>query len=282
MRIADLDAKESPKETQEHIRELIMSGRGYFESAHRRKDGSIFDAEITVTFIPKEKIFVSFVKDISERKRIRQAIRENEERFRQLAENIQEVFWLGSLDWQAVYYISPAYETIWGKSRQDLYENPLAWLDSVHEKDRAKVRQAIPKVIDNSTQTIKFPQYRIVLPDGDIRWIDARAFPIMNGEGEVYRIAGIAEDITDRKMDELEREKLVRELQIALDQVKTLTGFLPVCASCRKIRNEEGHWEYLESYIQRHSDAEITHSICPICALKLYPDYFDAEGLKKE
>ena len=84
---------------------------------------------------------------------------------------------------------------------------------------------------------------------------------------------GIAKDITNRKRAEAEREKLVNELQNALAQVKTLTGLIPICASCKKIRDDKGYWNQIENYLRDHSDAQFSHGICPECARKLYGDF---------
>lgn len=81
-------------------------------------------------------------------------------------------------------------------------------------------------------------------------------------------------DITKRKQAEEERERLIAELKSALSQVKTLRGMLPICSSCKKIRNDKGYWEQMEVYIRDHTDADFSHGICPECAAKLYPDFF--------
>ena len=78
--------------------------------------------------------------------------------------------------------------------------------------------------------------------------------------------------IYKRKHMEKEREKLIADLQDAIAKVNTLKGLLPICANCKKIRDDKGRWEQIESYIREHSEAELTHSICPECAKKLYPD----------
>jgi hypothetical protein len=83
---------------------------------------------------------------------------------------------------------------------------------------------------------------------------------------------GIARDITERKLAEEEREKLISKLQEALDNIKTLKGLLPICANCKKIRDDKGYWNQIETYIRHRSDAKFSHSICPDCAKKLYPD----------
>ena len=89
--------------------------------------------------------------------------------------------------------------------------------------------------------------------------------------GQEYLLL-IASDVTERKKNESERERLLRELQKALSDVKTLKGIIPICASCKKIRDDKGYWEQIETYINKHSDADFSHGICPECAKKLYSD----------
>lgn len=84
----------------------------------------------------------------------------------------------------------------------------------------------------------------------------------------------LKEEVTQRRKAEEEREKLIRELQDALAEVKTLSGLLPICASCKKIRDDNGYWSQIEEYIRKHSDAEFTHGLCPECAAELYPEFF--------
>jgi PAS domain S-box-containing protein len=98
---------------------------------------------------------------------------------------------------------------------------------------------------------------------------------VMYINNEPFVLSSIS-DITERKMGEMERERLIHELQEALAKVKKLSGFLPICASCKKIRNDQGYWTQIEAYIRDHSEAEFSHSICPECASKLYPEYYDA------
>jgi PAS domain S-box-containing protein len=84
-------------------------------------------------------------------------------------------------------------------------------------------------------------------------------------------------DITERKRAEEERERLIGQLQEALAKVKTLSGLLPMCASCKRIRDDKGYWQQIEAYIRDHSEAEFSHSVCPECAKKLYPEVFNRE-----
>jgi len=96
-------------------------------------------------------------------------------------------------------------------------------------------------------------------------------------DGELIGAVGIFEDITERKLAEIEKEKLIGELRDALSKVKLLSGFLPICANCKKIRDDKGYWQQIEAYIRDHSEAEFSHSICPVCAKKLYPEFFKEE-----
>ena len=149
-------------------------------------------------------------------------LQEREERFRQLAEHIHEVFWLSSADKSQLFYISPAYEAIWGNTCASLYENPSSFLAAVHPEDQEGLKLALPKQLQGTYHET----YRVVRPDGSIRWIESRAFPIRNEEGEVYRIAGIEEDITDRKRVEAALQKTERQYHQAskMEAIGTLAG----------------------------------------------------------
>jgi PAS domain S-box-containing protein len=135
--------------------------------------------------------------DITLRKQAEEGLREGQERFRQLTENIREVFWLSDPDKMQMLYVSPAYEDIWGRSCQSLYVSPRSWLDAIYPEDRSRVRDA---AMTKQSSGAYDEEYRIVRPDDTVRWIRDRAFPIKDHAGKVYRIAGIAEDITDRKV----------------------------------------------------------------------------------
>ncbi len=134
--------------------------------------------------------------DIEERKTIERSLRESEERFRQLAENINEVFWMSDPGKSEILYVSPAYEDIWGRSCDSLYQAPREWIEAIHPDDRDIVeRAALTGQMDGTYEET----YRIIRPDGAIRWIHDKAFPVSDKNGQVCRIVGTAVDITATK-----------------------------------------------------------------------------------
>jgi PAS domain S-box-containing protein len=195
--------------------QTILEGNVWFgEIVNRRKDGTLYHEEQTITPVRgadgQISLFVAIKRDISERKRVEETLGQSEERFRQIAENIREVFWMITPDLTQTLYVSPAYETVWGRSCQSRYDMPQSWIEAIHPEDRDKVRSA---TLTNMVQGDYDEEYRIIRPDGSLRWIRGRAFPIHDKSGKVYRIVGIAEDITERKEAEEKIRKLNEELE---------------------------------------------------------------------
>jgi len=145
------------------------------------------------------------LQDISARRQGVEDLRESEARFRELAENIDEVFWISDPKSHRKIYISPAYETIWGRTCRSAYDSQRTWLDAVHAEDRDRVLRSLLAMHD--VQGVYEEEYRIIRPDGTERWIRDRAYPVKEADGAIKRWVGVAEDITQyRAMQEQFRQ----------------------------------------------------------------------------
>lgn len=170
------------------------------EYSMQKKDGTLCRVELSATvslgFNDQPAGLLSVVRNITESKRAQEALQDSEERFRQLADNIREVFWMSDVDKSKIIYVSPAYEEIWGQACSSLYASPRKWIEAVHPDDRMRVSEnALTKQATGEYDEV----YRVIRPDGSIRWVQDRAFPIRDASGNIYRIVGIADDITKRK-----------------------------------------------------------------------------------
>jgi two-component system sensor histidine kinase UhpB len=173
------------------------------------------------------------------RKRADASLRDSEERFRQLADNIGAVFFMSENptdDAQGrLSYVSPAYERIWGRSRAELYENPRAWLEALHPADLGRVLEAFPKMTRGEFNE----DFRIVRPDGKVRWIHKRVFPVLNESNQVYRIAGLAEDITEREESSHKLRETVEALKKTEEELRGRNGELSEAREKLEIRVKE-------------------------------------------
>lgn len=198
--------------TVQHLAEQAIQNRACFQAEYRflHKAGHYIWVSEKCQFVPDSTSRINraigFITDIDQRKQAEQALRENQEIFQQIVENIQEAFFICTLECHRVLYISPAYEQIWGRSCDSLYRNPQSWLDAVHPEDRNRVVAAL----ERQPQGEAFCQeYRIVRPDGSIRWIFDRTALIQDENGQIYRVTGIAEDVTERRHAEAALREIV-------------------------------------------------------------------------
>ena len=141
-------------------------------------------------------------RDITDVRIAEQAFKESDEKFLQLAEAIDSVFWIWDIELQRIVYVSPAYERLWGGNVQKLLSNPFDWLSIVSPEDRTRVENLFLKRLDGARLDI---EYRVIGPNEEIRWVHNRTYPLNDVSGKISRVIGLAQDITERKKWEEER-----------------------------------------------------------------------------
>ena len=197
--------------------DILESGQPFrTEYPMRRADGTEFTASVNVSLVRFPEgghAAVSIVDDVTEERAREEELRHSRTLLRQVVENIDSVFWLTTPDSSEMLYVSPAFERIWGQSVEALHADPMLFTRTVHPDDLGRVRAFVRRQ-PHEDQTV---EYRIVRPGGQVRWIRDRSFRILDGNGIVYRCAGIAEDITEEK--ESQRLLLAAQKREALGQI---------------------------------------------------------------
>lgn len=192
-----------------------MAWRG--ECLVLREDGTDLAVELSTShFRDAQGMIVggmAILRDIGERRRAEQALRDSEEFFRQLAENVREVFFATTPDTKQVTYISPVFENIWGRPREQIYQDPATWFDTIHPEDREGMRRVFARA-KHGVETDA--ECRVLRSDQSIRWIRNRTFPVFDSRGALCRIVGIAEDITERRQVDEELRGAHARLNLAL------------------------------------------------------------------
>lgn len=163
-------------------------------------------------------------------------------------------------------YVNKAFAGPFRKSPGEIIGKRI-WDIFPHEE--ASKRMEVVKKAFATGETIVF-DVRVPVETGDLFFITS-VKPVKDENGVVTSVICISKDITERKKIEQEREKLIADLRGAMAEIRTLSGMFPICASCKKIRNDQGYWTQIETYLRDHSDLEFSHGLCPDCAKKLYP-----------
>jgi len=210
-------------------------------------------------------------REISERKRAEMVLRESEEKYTQFFKTSRDCVFITSKDGRLVDLNDAAVELLGYSSRAELLQKKIPYVYATQEE-----RANHARVITECGYTREYP-VDLCRRDGSIRNVLITAVARYDANGKTIGFQGTIRDITEKKQVEEEREKLIAKLQETISQVKTLSGLLPICVSCKKIRDDEGYWNQIEAYLKNHSELEFSHSICPECAEKLYPEIYKAE-----
>lgn len=249
---------------RQHVRHVLETGlpdQFVDERAGRTILNSIypvFDGNGRVTHLAVYGV------DITERKKLEDQIRENEEKYRNLFRNNHAVLLVIDPESGLIVDANPAASRFYGypvdvlKTMNILDLNTLDQHQIFEEMTRAKAEKR------------NYFLFKHKLASGETREVEVYSGPIVD-QGRSLLLS-IIHDISARRKIEEEKERLIHELSEALSKIKTLKGLIPICASCKKIRDDQGFWQQIESYIRDHSEAEFSHGICPDCRDKLYPN----------
>jgi len=292
----------------EYLKEIKKKGHSEGVVVFRAKDGKEHYVEYRNVLVKPEgrKPYVSGLgRDITDRVYAERALRDSEERYRTVFETTGSATVIIADD-ETISLANTTFEDLSGYSRAEL-EGKKTWTEFVIKDDLDQMRESRRDRGDNPGSAPKNYEFRFrdrqgntknifmtieIIPDTKMsvasllnitdRKRAEEALQKSYGELERRvreRTADLAKaneqlklQIKERKKAELDKENLIVDLKKALREVKTLGGLLPICASCKKIRDDKGYWNQLEDYIRKHSEAEFSHSVCPGCAKKLYPD----------
>ncbi len=264
---------------------VAPESRDFVERAHRsgleqpyehvalRKDGTTFTVEVRGKFLVEEgrQLRVASIRDISERKLLEQSLERDRNLLRTLIDNLPDLIYFK--DAEGRYILNnrahlrsmgvKRQEDALGKTTFDFHPPELA--RQYHEYER--------KIVTTGLPLPAIEELALHRDSGEERWHLTTKIPIKNSRGEVIGVTGISRDITEQKQLQEQRDRYVQELQDALEKVSTLSGLLPICAGCKKIRDDKGYWQQVEGYIMEHSSARFTHGLCPDCLEKMYSEF---------
>ena len=206
---------------------------------------------------------------IIQKAKTEEVLQESEKKYRIIYENAVEGFFQSTPEGRFIN-VNFAFANMLGyDSPEDLVSSisDIATQYYVNLEDRKLYKEILKDkgIVENF-------EFKAKRKDGSAIWVSNSTRAYFGSDGKVIRYEGIVLDINERKQAEKEKDRLLSELKDALDKVKTLSGFLPICSHCKNIRDDKGYWNQIESYIHKHSEAEFSHGICPECAEKFYPD----------
>src|SRR5208283_679122 len=223
----------------------------------------------------KIETIMTVSREITRRKQAEEALLQSEARYRRITEGLTDYQYTVRIENSRAVETkhSPACVAVTGYTAEEFAADPYLWLRMAAPEDRELIIKRVEQALQGTD--ILPIEHRIIRKDGILRWVSDNIILYRDLSGNLLSYDGVVKDVTERRLAEVERDKLIIELQEALAKVRHLSGLLPICASCKKIRNDEGFWEQVETYISEHSEVLFSHAICPECGKKLYPEYYD-------
>ncbi|MCW5212460.1 PAS domain S-box protein, partial [Desulfobulbus sp. TB] len=264
---------EFTEENFQHMLEPLLDGSKkslIFQTVHQHKNGTHIPVEIHLQFIrqptEKEGRFLAIVRDITERK-------EASQRLQKVLDTVDAMIYVADIKTDKILlvnkYVQNHFGNIIGKTCWEAIQGQKASCSFCESLDISKNTINPPEAHVWQVQNCRNGEWYECRDQG-IRWVDGRTVRIQ-----------ISTNISKRKKIEQEREQLIKELQDALNEIQVLRGILPICSFCKKIRNDEGYYEQIESYIHKHSGVDFSHTVCPTCMKENYPEEYKMISQKK-
>ncbi len=274
-------SEQEAKRIAKIFRQIYDSGRpafiDHYELLHR--DGHTVFFEMSAALIRDEKGnptgFRGTTRDVTEKTKNREMLQASEAKYRFLTEKISDIVWTMDMD-MVITYLSPSVSPTLGYEPSELIgQTPAAIMTPEALKRTPSIlKDNLRKTRRGLNDAVRFMEFEELFlhKNGQTLWFGNVVSLIRDDKGEITGIHGVSRNITEQKQAAEEKERLITELQAALSEIKTLSGLLPICSHCKKIRDDRGYWNQLESYLMDHSDALLSHGICPECAEKFYAD----------
>ena len=218
--------------------------------------------------IRKLQEYEAVIQDLGKLRKAEAALQNSEKKYRRLVESLERDYIIYSHDIDGNFtYLSPSVVNVLGYSQDEFMGHYTEYLtDSPINRDVEEHTNAGLRGEKQEPYEAEF-WHR----NGHRVHLRVTEVPLLDDNGNVISIEGIVQDITKLKQAETDREAAIKKLEKALSEIKTLRGILPLCSFCKKIRDDKGYWEQVDVYIKKHSEADISHSVCPECVKKHYP-----------
>lgn len=223
---------------------------------------------VPVDAAPGERHAILISTELTARKRVEERLRDSEERLSLALEATQVGVW----DWQvpsgrAVY--SASWASMLGYMLDEIAPQVQSWRNLVHPDDLLRAEAALEAHFAGEAEAYE-AELRMRTKGGAWKWVRTQGRVVSrDADGAPLRMIGTHRDVDDERRATAEREHLIRDLTAALTHVKTLSGLIPICGACKKIRDDRGYWQQLEAYLAARSDAQFSHGLCPVCAERM-------------
>jgi PAS domain S-box-containing protein len=246
---------------------LLGKGPFTFERQYRKKDGSLLDVWVSTRVISYggRKAILVLAHDLTELTRARNALQESEARYRAVMEQSADGIYLVDAETKQLLETNSALQKMFGYTAEEM--QGLTPYDFT-AAERENIDQRFGEImtgVDSLGYERQFRRKGGTLLDA---WVNANVIRFGGRKVACF----LVREITERKRAEAERERIIGELQEALSRIKTLRGLIPICANCKKIRDDKGYWQQVETYVREHSEAEFSHGLCPECIEILFPE----------